>query len=355
MEEKKDVFGMLELLPRPAFCAADNRIVRANSAAQALLLRCGDDVEALLETGREEYRTFTGGCLCLTLRLPPQSRGACVVRMGDMDVFLLDPPAEEPQLRALALAAQELRRPLSGMMAAAGRVSPADEASAEQAAILNRGLYQLLRLVGNMSDACALPASARLEQRSVGQILNEVMEKAEAQLFQAGIAVHYTPMADPAYGPADWALLERAILNLLSNAVKFTPPGGRITVVAARRGNTVRVSVEDTGSGMDQELLGTAFSRYLREPGLGDSRFGLGLGLHIVRCAAAGHGGTVLIDRPPAGGTRVTMTISLHSPEGGVLRSPVVLPDRTGGWDHGLVELSDCLPLSAYRPEKPEK
>lgn len=352
MEEKKDIFGMLELLQRPAFCVEDKRIVRVNSAARALPLDCGTDAGELLDTGREEYDSFAGGCLYLTLRIQPKSWGACVIRMGALDVFLLDSPSEDPQLRALALAAQELRRPLSGMMAAASRLSPADEASAEQAAILNRGLYQLLRLVGNMSDACRLPASAQLEPRNIGEIINEVLEKAQTQLSQAGVAVAYAPLNEAVYGFADWALLERAILNLLSNAAKFSPTGGTITVQAARRGNMLRLSVEDTGPGIDPEQLGTAFSRYLRDSGIGDSRFGLGLGLHIVRCAASCHGGTVLIDQPHGSGTRVTMTISLRRPEGDTLRSPVVLPDRTGGWDHGLVELSDCLPLRAYIPEK---
>ena len=75
---------------------------------------------------------------------------------------------------------------------------------------------------------------------------------------------------------------------------------------------------------------------------------GSGLGLAIVRAAAANHGGTLLISTGNETGMKVTLTVALRQDTGTTLRSPLLCPDYTGGWDHGLVELSDCLDPKYY-------
>ena len=72
----------------------------------------------------------------------------------------------------------------------------------------------------------------------------------------------------------------------------------------------------------------------------------------LIRSAAAIHGGTVLIDHPEGGGTRITMTMQIRQKSSGEVRSPRQPFDRTGGWDQALVELSDKLPQQFYDPEK---
>ena len=114
----------------------------------------------------------------------------------------------------------------------------------------------------------------------------------------------------------------------------------------------LRLSICDRGSGISQNLLGSVFSRYLRQPCIEDSRYGLGLGMVLVRSAAANHGGAVLIDQPEGCGTRVTMTMAIRQNTAGVLRSPVIRVDYAGEQDHALIELSDCLPASLYEKGK---
>ena len=109
------------------------------------------------------------------------------------------------------------------------------------------------------------------------------------------------------------------------------------------------LTVQDTGTGIPEALRGSLFSRYQRQPAIEDGRFGLGLGLVLVRSAAAHHGGTVLVDSPKGIGTRVTMTLAIRQdiPKG--FRSPILRVDYSGERDHGLVELSDVLPAECYR------
>ncbi len=353
MEEQKEIFRMLDILQYPGFCVRDHQIVKVNSAAGTMPLRPGMDVEDLLATGQEEYAAFTGGCLYLMLSFASKQVGATVLRIDGTDLFLLEPQMESPSLQALSLAAQSLRKPLSDMSVVVDRMfADASAAEQERATVLNRSLHQMIRLVGNMSDARSIPDCVRPELRDLNAVFREVMDKAQLLLERLGVTLFYVPLEEPVYGMADRSLLERAALNMLSNAVKFTPENGCITARLTRRNQVLRFSVEDSGSGISKSLLGTLYSRYTRAPGIEDSRFGIGLGLLLVRSAAASHGGAVLIDQPQGSGCRITLTIAIRKPGTDTLRSPVLLPDYTGGWDHALVELSECLPLSAYTKER---
>lgn len=350
MEANYEKNGILDLLIRPGFCVKENKIIQANAAAQGLLLQPGMDVRELLLTGQEEYAAFTGGCLYVTLKLPQNGCGASVTCVDDGDIFVLEQEADAT-LQALALAARELRDPLTSMILGADRlasaISPEDARMQEQLARMNRSLHQMLRLLGNMSDTgCNSPS--RKELVNFGRFFDEILEKAGTLVAQAGIQLTYQGLSQELYGLADPEQLERAVWNLLSNAVKFTPQGGLIQIRLTHQKKLLSLHILDSGSGIAQQILGSAFSRYLRQPGIEDSRFGLGLGLVLVRNAAANHGGTVLIRQPEGAGTQVTLTIAIRQSTDTLLRSPVMRVDYAGERDHGLIELSDCLPASAY-------
>ncbi len=109
---------------------------------------------------------------------------------------------------------------------------------------------------------------------------------------------------------ADRRAMRQIILNLLSNAVKFTPKGGRITTSVARVGSNIRISVEDTGSGMSREELSIAGTAYVQGKGGKDSAArGTGLGLSLVKSLTELHGGQFEIDSAPGQGTTATVTL----------------------------------------------
>ena len=68
----------------------------------------------------------------------------------------------------------------------------------------------------------------------------------------------------------------------------------------------------------------------------------------LIRTAAAHHGGAVLIDQPEGVGTRITMTMAIRQSKQATLRSNVLRVDYAGERDHGLIELSECLPTELY-------
>lgn len=356
MEQKEDIFTMLEQLERPAFFAQDGRILRVNSAAQRCLITAGTPIETLLTTGLQEYAAFQGGCLHLTLRAAGENRGASVTRVGQLDMFALDQAEDNAELQAMALAAQELRQPLAGIMTVADRLFPiagteSDPVLQDQIARINRGLFQMLRIVGNMSDAYRYSqnASPAMQTQDISALLDELFQCSAPLVSHAGVELQYTGLSEPVYGLVDAEKLERGISNIISNAVKFSPKGSCIDVRLTRKGNMLYLTVQDGGNGVANELRGSVYTRYQRNPGIEDGRYGIGLGMVLIRAAAAIHGGTVLMEQGER--NRVTMTIAIRQSPDGTVRSNRLLVDYAGERDHRLIELADVLPSELYRKE----
>ena len=356
MEQFQTALGMLDLMPQPAFCVREGKIIKANPASAALLIEAGASIQSLLHTGAEEYAQFDRGCLYLTLSIAGQHLGASVSRMQDFDVFCIEMDDEDARLQALALAARELRTPLSNVMTVADKFFPEaaneDPGMQQQASAINRGLFQMLRIIGNMSDASryAADTGARQEVRDICAVLNDVFSRASVLTEHAGVSLRYTGCPECIYTLLDAQKLERMVFNILSNAAKFTPVGGCIEAKLTRREKKLYLSVCDSGSGIPESLERNLFSRYIREPALEDARHGLGLGMVLIRSTAALHGGTVLIDHPENAGTRITVSLSIRQGDA-TLRSPRLQIDYAGERDHGLVELSDVLPAQLYSPD----
>ena len=88
--------------------------------------------------------------------------------------------------------------------------------------------------------------------------------------------------------------LQQVLGNLLSNAVKFTAAGGRVEVAMTREPTHVRITVSDTGIGIQPEFLDHVFERFRQADSSSTRRFGgLGLGLSIVKSLVELHGGSV--------------------------------------------------------------
>ena len=355
MEQKESTSGMLDLMIQPAFTVKDSVIDQINAAAKGYCLESGMQIKELLYTGLLEYQELTEGCLYLTLTLAGVLCGASVRRMAGFDIFTLEQEADQSELQAMALAARELRMPLSNVMAVADQLFPVtdvdeDPVVKEQTAKINRGLFQMLRIVSNMSDAYrySQQTESKMAVVNITELLDEVFLKA-AQLLQYGDTnLCFHNLNQSILSLADQEKLERAVLNIISNAVKFAPKGSRIEARLSRRGDMLYLTVEDQGDGISRDLRGTVHTRFRRQPGLEDSRFGIGLGMVLIRSAASIHGGTVLIDHPEHCGTRITMTMRIHQKADSTVRNNILSVDYAGERDHALIELSDVLSNSLY-------
>lgn len=332
----------MDLMVCPVFCVRNHTIVKVNRIAAGMLLETGTSVDPLFLYGRELYDAGWEGTLYVTLTAFGTSVGASVIHSGDLDIFTLESPEEAGELQALSLAAMELRAPMTEVMASAAHIR--DES--EYAGMMKRGLFQLLRIIGNMSDASSKQIFSRLEYRNVDSLLWDIFEKAGSMIQINGIHLEYEGPDEDVVTAVDPQLLERAVLNILSNCLKFTPKGGSIRARLTKSGQFLHLQITDTGSGIPDEILHSLYRRHLRQPTIEDPRHGIGLGLLIVRNAAEKHGGAVLIDHPRGFGTRVTMTIAIRQSE--TMRQTGLWPDYAGELDHTLIELSENLDPSLY-------
>jgi signal transduction histidine kinase/ActR/RegA family two-component response regulator len=94
-------------------------------------------------------------------------------------------------------------------------------------------------------------------------------------------------------GLADPVRLQQVLWNLISNAIKFTPPGGRVCVRAEVRNGACEIRVSDSGEGVAPEFLPHLFNRFAQARGSSARKYGLGLGLSLVKQLVEMHGGSV--------------------------------------------------------------
>ena len=358
MDYKTAAMEMVDHIPHPAFCVKEGIIVKANPAALSRFFQTGMAISDLLETGHEEYAAFQQGTLYLTLSHCGQSLGACITKTSDFDLFQMEQNEDSAELQAMALAARELREPLASVMVTADRLFPVsglstDPAVAEQVARINRGLYQMLRVISNMSDAShyTTATTARQEVRNVTAFVAEIFAKAAQTVSHSGVSLNYQGFSEAVYSLVDAEKLERAILNIISNALKFAPKGSCIEASLVRRNQKLYLTLQNSGTGIAQQVRSSMFTRYTREPGLEDGRFGIGLGMVLIRAAATLHGGTVLVDEPRENTTRITMTLAIRNRNSDQVHSPVFAIDYAGERDHFLLEFSESLPSELYTPD----
>ncbi|MDE2512398.1 MAG: HAMP domain-containing histidine kinase [Elusimicrobia bacterium] len=115
-------------------------------------------------------------------------------------------------------------------------------------------------------------------------------------------------------------LIAQVLANLVSNALKFTPAGGRVALSAERAGDAVRISVEDTGVGLEAEARERIFTPFERVPNALRAT-GTGLGLAISQAIVQRHGGRIGVDSVPGNGSRFSFELPLNAPGTGAARS----------------------------------
>lgn len=219
----------------------------------------------------------------------------------------------------LATLSHELRTPLTSLL---GWSSVLREARRDEK-VLSQGLDAIDRnarvqaqLIDDLLDVSRIVSGKlNLDVRPldissvVRAAINVVGPAADAK----GITLDY--FAAPGLGAisADSARLHQIIWNLLSNAVKFTPQGGKITIRIEEERSHAKVTVQDTGQGIDREFLPRVFDRFRQADSSTTRSFGgLGLGLAIVRHLVELHGGTVSAESEGVGkGATFTATFPL--------------------------------------------
>lgn len=219
----------------------------------------------------------------------------------------------------LTESAHELRAPLTRILSnldMLARVGHTDAAFSAQALTDIRGeANRMARMITQLLILGRADAGAQMATEPV--VLADTVADACRQGESMADSVRFTAALDAGLegvvirGNAD--SLRQMILILLDNALKHTPAGGQVRVEAALENGRARLTVSDTGAGIDADDLPHIFDRFYRgknAPGTA----GTGLGLTIARWVAEQHGGEITVDSAPGRGSRFDVMLPLAGP-----------------------------------------
>ncbi|MBI4699742.1 MAG: HAMP domain-containing protein [Deltaproteobacteria bacterium] len=246
-------------------------------------------------------------------RLPDEPGGLLAVFVDVTDIRRL----ESLRRDFVANVSHELRTPVAAVRSAAETLRRVAETEPEAAAgfieMIERNSERLQRLIEDLLDLSRIEAKEyRLNLEAVdvpavaGHIVSLFRAKAEAKRMR--LAVEVPNGIRPAR--ADRRAIEQVLSNLVDNAVKYGSDGAAVTVRAALDADILRVSVEDSGPGIEQRHLSRLFERFYRvDAGRSRELGGTGLGLSIVKHLVEAMGGTVFVASAPGEGTKFSFTL----------------------------------------------
>lgn len=132
------------------------------------------------------------------------------------------------------------------------------------------------------------------KQINFGEIVEEAITEVAPLAEEKGVELLTENRSNGDRITGDWERLKVVLNCVLLNAIKFTPPGGKIEAELSSSGETVELSIKDSGRGIPTEFLPFIFDQYKQAdtPNIRDYG-GLGLGLAISKHIVKLHGGTI--------------------------------------------------------------
>ena len=221
----------------------------------------------------------------------------------------------DQQVRFTADASHELRTPLAVVLAQVELALSRPRSAHEYREALETCGRAARRMKGLVDDLLTLARAdageleLRWELVDLGPIIEECAEMLRPLAEGRGVCVVVKPGG--AKLEADAARLERVMTNLLSNAILYNRPGGQVTLSLASAGESVVLTVADTGVGIPEAELPRVFDRFFRvDKARSRESGGSGLGLAICKSIVDAHGGTIAVASQPGQGTEVVVRLS---------------------------------------------
>lgn len=211
--------------------------------------------------------------------------------------------------------AHELRTPMTNIRGYLEAIQDGVVKPDEQTfGILRQELEQLTRLADDLQELALVEAGQfKLSQEEVDsrELLTRVVRSQQPQADARGVTLSGIFSGSLPKIRADAGRLEQVFGNVLRNALAHTPSGGRIIVRARPAGNSLLVTVRDTGSGITAEHLPHIFERFYRgdQARSRQGQGGYGLGLTICRELVQAHGGEISAESTPGEGTQFSVRL----------------------------------------------
>lgn len=214
-----------------------------------------------------------------------------------------------------------LEESLRGVTDAAGLRAAMERGIAELDGII--AVFQAILRIAEIEAGARRSAFAAFD---LSAVLDDAAELYGAVAEEKGVRLDAAP-APGLVMAGDRDLVLQAVANLLDNAIKFTPPGGQVRLLAARREDTAEIVVRDTGPGIPESERPLVTERFYRaEASRGTP--GSGLGLTLVEAVAHLHGGRLDFQGNPDGAPGLGAVLRLALGEAGLAAREAALHRR---------------------------
>ncbi|CAN7601758.1 PAS domain S-box protein [Duganella sp. LjRoot269] len=204
----------------------------------------------------------------------------------------------------LSSMSHELRTPLNAVLGFAQLMAsdtppPSIEQKISIDQILQAGWY-LLRLINEILDLAMIESGKvglSKEAMSLTEVLLDCKAMMAPQAEQRGIELRFPSFESLFFVHADRTRVKQVIVNLLSNAIKYNRAGGTVTVGCEHDADGhIRVSVTDTGAGLQPDKLAHLFQPFNRLGQEAGAEEGTGIGLVVTKKLIELMGGTIGVD-----------------------------------------------------------
>lgn len=234
---------------------------------------------------------------------------------GAFNTMAVEIASTEARRRRLLMdVAHELRTPIAAIeVTLEGWQEGVVEPDEDTLAVLRGQSRRLARLADDIRDVTAAEEgrlSFHRESTSTGALVAAAIAAAAPRASDGGVRLR-TLGADRRL-LADPGRIVQVLDNLLANALRHTPPGGTVTVTTGGDDRAVRITVADTGEGIDAADLPHVMERFYRTDAARSRRDdrGSGVGLSISRAIALAHDGDLTVTSAGLGhGATVTLTL----------------------------------------------
>ena len=177
---------------------------------------------------------------------------------------------------------------------------------------INRLDYIITQFLGAIR-----PAPVQLKIASLNDVVEKTLQLLGPEIENRGVAVKTKLSRNLTSTPIDATQLQQVLVNLVKNAIQAMTTGGTLTLQTGETGDSVWVSVADTGGGIPEEQINRIF-----EPFYTTKKKGTGLGLMIVQRIIRAHNGRVELESHAGRGATFRIWLPLHE------RKPRLLEEK---------------------------
>lgn len=218
----------------------------------------------------------------------------------------------------------ELRTPLNVVMSTLqllnrftiDRIAIQNEKMIYYLDVMTKNSNRLLRLINNIIDTSKIDSGSykiHIQKVDIVYLVEELALSMKEFIEDKGIELIIDPEIEEKIIECDPSDIERCIINLIGNSVKFTNRGGLIEIKIFDNGDTVSISVRDTGVGIDKQNHESIFNRFSQAyDKSSEEHGGSGLGLTLTMQLIKLHKGTIELKSELGKGSEFIITLPLY-------------------------------------------